>query len=120
MLMCFFEIGPSPLNQFFCVCFSSFIFFSLFFAESTSVGQHREAGKVITETGGRLPDSSRNWYVFCFGLGWDEWGGVGRGFKIVVRMSERQQIVLLICEVGGYVSLRDGGWGGGVEENLFP
>lgn len=29
----------------------------------------------------------------------------GGGFKIVVRMSERQQIVLLICEVGGYVCL---------------
>lgn len=27
------------------------------------------------------------------------------GFKIVLRMSERQQIVLLICEVGGYVCL---------------
>lgn len=34
------------------------------------------------------------------------------GFKIVVRMSERQQIVLLICEVGGYVCLCVcGGWG---------
>lgn len=79
--MCFFEMGPSPLNQFlFCVCFSSLssFFFFLFIAESTSVGQHREAGKVITETGGRLPDSSRNWYVFCYGLE-KEWGGVGRG-----------------------------------------
>lgn len=102
--MCFFEMGPSPLNQiFFLRLFLWFIFFSpLFVAASASVGQHREAGKVITETGGRLPDSSRNWYVFCFGLGL---GGSGVVFKIVVRMSERQQIVLLICEVGGYVCL---------------
>ena len=75
MLMFFFEMGPSPLNRFFffffCVCFFLvlFIFFSPFVTESASVGQHREAGKVITETGSRLPDSSRDWYVFCFGLG---------------------------------------------------
>lgn len=84
MLMCFFETGPGPLNQFifFRVCFSGFIFSSpLFVAESASVGQHREAGKVITETGGRLPDSSGNWYVFCFGLGfWKKWGSVGAGW----------------------------------------
>lgn len=68
--MCFFEMGPSPLNQFFFVFVSlASFFFSPFVAESASVGQHREAGKVITETGSRLPDSSRNWYVFCFGLG---------------------------------------------------
>lgn len=43
-----------------------------------------------------------------------EWwgGGVGVGFKIVVGMSERQQIVLLICVVGGYVCL------GGSEKTL--
>lgn len=82
------------------------LFFSPFVAESASVGQHREAGKVITETGGRLPDSGRNWCVFCFGLGMvvlgeqERWRG---GVKIVVGMSERQQIVLLICEVGGCV-----------------
>lgn len=76
MLMCFFEMGPSPLNQFsfFFVCVCLFFrfylfFFSPFVAESASVGQHREAGKVITETGSRLPDSSRDWCVFCFGLG---------------------------------------------------
>lgn len=94
---------PALSINFFVFVFSGFIlfFFPPFVAESTSVGQHREAWKVITETGGRLPDSSRNWYVFCF------WIGVGKvwGFKIVVRMSERQQIVLLICEVGGYVCL---------------
>lgn len=68
--MCFFEMGPSPLNQFFlCLFLWLHFFFSPFVAESASVGQHREAGKVITETGSRLPDSSRNWYVFCFGLG---------------------------------------------------
>lgn len=75
MLMCFFEMGPSPLNQFFFFVFVSlvlFIFFSPFVTESASVGQHREAGKVITETGSWLPDSSRDWYVFCFGLGEDE------------------------------------------------
>lgn len=83
----------------------------IYFAESTSVGQHREAGKVITETGGRLPDSSRNWYVFFFGLVWEGVGAVGRGFKIVVKMSERQQIVSLICGVGIYVYLVGvGGW----------
>lgn len=70
MLMCFFEMGPRPLNQFFlCLFLWLYFFFPLFVAESASVGQHREAGKVITKTGGRLPDSSRNWYVFCFGLG---------------------------------------------------
>lgn len=69
--MCLFEMGPSPLNHFLFVClFHLFIyFFPPFVAESASVGQHREAGKVITETASRLPDSSRNWYVFCFGLG---------------------------------------------------
>lgn len=69
--MCFFEMGPSPLNQFFFLFISLalFIYFSPpFVAESASVGQHREAGKVITETGSRLPDSGRDWYVFCFGL----------------------------------------------------
>lgn len=69
--MCFFEMGPSPLNQ---VFFGLFLwlyflfFFPPFVAESASVGQHRKAGKVITETGSWLPDSSRDWYVFCFGL----------------------------------------------------
>lgn len=108
-----------------CVCFSGFIlFFSLFVAESASVGQHREAGKVITETGGRLPDSGRNWYVFCFWIGLGkEWGGVGRGFKIVVRMSERQQIVLLIFDVGGCVCLcvcLGVGWGRKKPLSLTP
>lgn len=72
--MSFFEMGPSPLNHFLLfVCFAGFILFiylcSPFVAESASVGQHREAGKVIAETASRLPDSSRNWCVFCFGLG---------------------------------------------------
>lgn len=70
--MCFFEMGPSPLNHFFVCLFLWLYFIIIFFpfvAESASVGQHREAGKVITETASRLPDSSRNWYVFCFGLG---------------------------------------------------
>lgn len=74
--MCSFEMGPSPLNHFLFVCFAGFILFIYLFlppppfvAESASVGQHREAGKVITETASRLPDSSRNWYVFCFGFG---------------------------------------------------
>lgn len=40
---------------------SNYLFiFALFVSESTSVGQHREAGKVISETGGWLPDSSGN------------------------------------------------------------
>lgn len=72
--MCFFELGPSLLNHFF-VCFFRLLYFTYLFylfspfvAESASVGQHREAGKVITETASRLPDSSRNWYVFCLGL----------------------------------------------------
>lgn len=29
MLTCFFEMGPSPLNQLFCVCFCVFLFFPL-------------------------------------------------------------------------------------------
>ena len=54
---------------------------------------------------------------------------LGGGFKIVVRMSERQQIVLLICEVGGNVCLGmcvclrgGGGWWGGrkKKKTLFP
>lgn len=82
MLMCFFETGPSPLNQFFVFVSLVILFFSqFFFAESTSVGQHREAGKVIAETGGWLPDISRNWYVFCFGLGWEEWGVLDGGSR---------------------------------------
>lgn len=74
--MCSFEMGSSPLNQFlfsvFLFFFTLFIyslpFFPPFVAESASVGQHREAGKVIAETGGWLPDSSGNWCVFCYGL----------------------------------------------------
>lgn len=78
MLTCFFEMGPSPLKSiyflFFVFLFLWLSFFlSLFLspcvAESASVGQHREAGKVITETGGRLPDSSGNRCVLCFGIG---------------------------------------------------
>lgn len=40
------------------LCFS--FCFAWFVSESTSVGQHREAGKVISETGGWLPDSGGN------------------------------------------------------------
>lgn len=66
------------INFYFVFVSPAWVLFFLFIAESTSVGQHREAGKVITETGGRLPDSSRNWYVFCYGLE-KECGGVGWG-----------------------------------------
>lgn len=63
------------------------------------------------------------------GLGEEGVRGCWRGgVKIVAGMSERQQIVLLICEVGGCVCLCvfEGGWvGGGGKEggrksSLFP
>lgn len=81
--------------------FFFFFFLSPFVAESASVGQHRETGKVIAETGGRLPDSGGNRYVFRFGIELEK-SRVG-WFKIVARMSERRQIVSLVCVVGGYV-----------------
>lgn len=68
-----------------CVVFLIFFFssFGPFVAESASVGQHREAGKVITEAGSRLPDSGGNRYVVCLGLGFGKkrvWGcGLGQG-----------------------------------------
>lgn len=79
-------------------------FLSLFTAESASIGQHRKAGKVITETGGRLSDCSRNRYVLCYGL---EKSGVVVG-EIAMRMSEQQQIVLLTHEVGGCMCVLEG------------
>lgn len=60
------------------LCFSFFFLpFGPFVAESASVGQHREAGKVITEAGSRLPDSGGNRYVAYSGLGLWKKKGVG-------------------------------------------
>lgn len=113
--MCFFETGPSPLNQVcfsvsVCVrvalcCVSHFFFFSFgpFVAESASVGQHREAGKVITEAGSRLPDSGGNRYVACLGLGLEKKKG-----GVLVCVGGRHQ-------VGGAAVDSGGGWGQGRE-----
>lgn len=93
MLMCFFEMGPSPLNQFFFLCL--FLWFYLFFSLHLLQRAH------LLDNTEKLERSSRR---------------LEAGYQIAVetgtysvldwvRMSERQQIVLLICEVGGYMCL---------------
>lgn len=114
MLMCFFEMGPSPLNQnfFVCVCFSGFIFFLYLLQRAHLLDntEKLERSSRRLEAGYQIAVETGTYSV----LDWvgKKWGGVGRGFKIVVRMSERQQIVLLICEVGGNVCLGVCVWGG--------
>lgn len=117
VLMCFFEMGPSPLNHFFFLVVCLFLWLYFFFlhllqrAHLLDNTEKLERSSRRLQAGYQIAVETGMYYV----LDWvrmEWWGGGVGGFKIVVGMSERQQIVLLICVVGGYVCL------GGSEKTL--